>query len=107
MSKIEHPYSEINLKTEPQVYLYDKAEVNWGYIFFLFSQIDNYNIVQKLGRGKYSHVFEGNDKKNRKKVAIKVLLPIKPEKIKREYVIHKMLNHPNVIKLYDIVRCPK
>lgn len=73
----------------------------------LLSQIDNYAITQKLGRGKYSHVFEANDKKHRRNVAIKVLLPIKPDKIKREYLIHKMLNHPNIIKLHDIVRCPK
>lgn len=107
MSKIEHPYSEINVNKDPQTYLYDQAEVHWGYHFILFRHIENYTITQKLGRGKYSHVFEGNDKKNRRKIAIKVLLPIKPEKIKREYIIHRMLNHPNIIKLHDIVRCPK
>ena len=78
-----------------------------GTSLLILSQIENYTITQKLGRGKYSHVFEGNDKKHRRKVAVKVILPIKPEKIKREYVIQKMLNHPNIIKLHDIVRCPK
>jgi len=38
-------------------------------------------------------------------VAIKVLLPIKPSKIKREYNILTKLNHPCVIKILDVVRC--
>jgi hypothetical protein len=31
MSKLEHPYSEVNLKKEPDNYLYDQAEIHWGY----------------------------------------------------------------------------
>lgn len=38
-------------------------------------------------------------------MAIKVLLPIKPSKIKREYHILTKLNHPSVVKILDIVRC--
>lgn len=34
-----------------------------------------------------------------------MLLPISPAKIKREYHILKSLNHPNVIKIIDIVKC--
>ena len=66
--------------------------------------MDNYAIVKKLGRGKYSHVFLGVNQKTKKHVAIKVLLPIKPEKIKREYHLLKSLDHPNVIKILDIVK---
>ena len=36
---------------------------------------------------------------------IKVLLPIKPTKIKREYHIMRTLKHPNIIKVLDVVRC--
>lgn len=51
-------------------------------------------------------MFLGNDLKQKKKVAIKVLLPIRTEKIKREYHLAKSLNHPNIVKLLDVVRCP-
>ncbi len=71
----------------------------------LFSNIENYSIANKIGRGKYSHVFEGTDLKNKKKVAIKVLVPIRPNKIRREYFITKSLDHPNIIKLVDTVKC--
>lgn len=70
------------------------------------SNIDNYTIAQKIGRGRYSHVFQGTDLTTKKKVAIKVLLPIKKEKIKREYQISKSLHHPHIIKLTDAVCCP-
>ncbi len=43
--------------------------------------------------------------KSKQKVVIKVLLPIKPAKIKREYHFLKTLNHPNIIKLVDVVKC--
>ena len=67
--------------------------------------MNNYVVHQKLGRGKYSHVLEGTDKRENKTVAIKVLLPIRKEKIKREYHLLKQLDHPNIIKLKDIVKC--
>ena len=68
--------------------------------------MDNYVVHSKLGRGRYSNVLEGTNQKNGKKVAIKVLLPIRKEKIKREYHILKSLNHPNIIKLEDMLKCP-
>lgn len=37
----------------------------------------NYVIHSKVGRGKYSHVFDGTDKRTGKRVAIKVLVPIR------------------------------
>lgn len=61
---------------------------------------------QKVGRGRYAHVFEGHNTKTKEKVAIKVLLPIKPSKIKREYHILKHLSHPNIIRILDVVKCP-
>ena len=68
--------------------------------------MDDYAIVKKIGRGKYSHVFEGINQRTKKQVAVKVLVPIKPEKIKREYYILKKLHHPNIIKIVDIVKAP-
>lgn len=67
--------------------------------------MDNYVVHRKLGRGKYSHVFEGTDKRTKKSVAIKVLVPIRKDKIRREYHILSALSHPNIVALHDIVKC--
>ena len=40
---------------------------------FRFSNQDDYQIVRKLGRGKYSEVFEGINITNNDKVVIKIL----------------------------------
>lgn len=37
--------------------------------------LDNYEVIRKLGRGKYAEVFEGIDVRTLKKVVIKVLKP--------------------------------
>jgi casein kinase II subunit alpha len=41
--------------------------------FFYCSNQDDYQIVRKLGRGKYSEVFEGINITNNEKVVIKIL----------------------------------
>ena len=41
--------------------------------FVYCSNQDNYQLVRKLGRGKYSEVFEGINVTNNEKVVIKVL----------------------------------
>jgi serine/threonine protein kinase len=68
--------------------------------------MNNYVVHGKLGRGKYSHVLDGTDQRTNTRVAIKVLVPIRKEKIKREYQILRSLNHPNIAKLIEIVQCP-
>ena len=47
----------------------------------------NYEIIKKLGRGKYSEVYEGINTKTEEKVVIKILKPVKKKKIKREIKI--------------------
>ncbi|KAM0746413.1 Pkinase-domain-containing protein [Meredithblackwellia eburnea MCA 4105] len=62
---------------------------------------------QKLGRGKYSEVFEGVDVRNHKMVVIKVLKPIKKKKVKRELkVLINLRGGENIIELLDVVRDP-
>lgn len=41
--------------------------------FFNFSQQDDYQIARKLGRGKYSEVFEAVNITNNEKCVIKIL----------------------------------
>jgi casein kinase II subunit alpha len=62
----------------PQDYsYYTQFDINWG-------SLDSYEVVQKLGRGKYSEVFEGCNHKNNQKCVIKILKPVRSEKINRE-----------------------
>ena len=66
---------------------------------------ENYEIVRKIGRGKYSEVFEGINVANNEKCVVKVLKPVKKKKIKREIKILQILSGgPNIIALLDVVR---
>ncbi|XP_063694477.1 casein kinase II subunit alpha-like [Bolinopsis microptera] len=69
---------------------------------------ENYQLVRKLGRGKYSEVFEGVDIRTpNKKVVVKILKPVKRKKIKREIkILENLRNGPNIITLLDVVKDP-
>jgi serine/threonine protein kinase len=68
---------------------------------------DHYEIVRKVGRGKYSEVFEGVNVVKDTKCIIKVLKPVKKRKIKREIqILRNLVGSVNVIGLYDIVKDP-
>ncbi|KAM0790894.1 hypothetical protein ACM66B_004733 [Microbotryomycetes sp. NB124-2] len=80
---------------------YDGLMVSWGVQ-------DNYEVVRKVGRGKYSEVFEGVNAINDEKCIIKVLKPVKKKKIKREIkILQNLSGGPNVIGLLDVVRDPQ
>lgn len=69
----------------------------------LYSNIDNYEIVAKIGRGKYSEVFSGIDVRDNSNVVIKVLKPVKKKKIKREIkILQNLRGGVNIIELKDI-----
>jgi casein kinase II subunit alpha len=69
------------------------------------SNQDNYEVVRKVGRGKYSEVFEGINVVNNEPCIIKVLKPVKKKKIKREIkILQNLCGGPNVVKLLDVVR---
>lgn len=42
---------------------------------------DDYEVVRKVGRGKYSEVFEGVNTKSNEKCIIKILKPVKKKKV--------------------------
>lgn len=94
-------YADVN-KHKPQEYWdYEAHVIEWG-------NIRNYEIVSKIGRGKYSEVFEGVNVLNDEQCVIKVLKPVKMKKIYREVKILKNLTGgPNIIGLLDIVRDPQ
>ena len=71
---------------------------------------DHFEILQKVGRGKYSEVFEGInvDSSGYDKCIIKVLKPVKKKKIKREIkILQNLMGGPNVVQLIDVVRDPQ
>ncbi|KAL4402713.1 Casein kinase II subunit alpha [Malassezia pachydermatis] len=82
---------------------YDNLALQWG-------TQDNYEILQKVGRGKYSEVFEGVNVSTPSydKCIIKVLKPVKKKKIKREIkILQNLMGGPNVVQLIDVVRDPQ
>ena len=42
-----------------------------------------YEIIKKIGRGKYSEVYEGINSQTNERVVIKILKPVKKTKIRR------------------------
>ncbi|CAE8603868.1 unnamed protein product [Polarella glacialis] len=79
---------------------YEKMKVKWG-------NLDDYEVVKKIGRGKYSEVFAGFHIPTDKKVVIKILKPVKKKKVKREIKICQAVSKgPNIVALLDVVRDP-
>lgn len=72
--------------------------------------MNNYEILSKVGRGKYSEVFEGlalDEALGKNRVVIKVLKPVRQKKVKREVkVLLNLAHHPNIITLRDVVKDP-
>ena len=82
---------------------YEALSVTWG-------DQDDYEVVRKVGRGKYSEVFEGVRVRGDggSKCIIKILKPVKKKKIKREIkILQSICEGPNIIRLLDVVRDPE
>ncbi|KAM9937391.1 hypothetical protein OXX80_003082 [Metschnikowia pulcherrima] len=91
-------YADVNQQKPQEYWDYEAHTIEWG-------GIRNYEIVSKIGRGKYSEVFEGVNVRNDEPCVIKVLKPVKMKKIFREVKILKNITGgPNVVALLDIVR---
>ena len=74
--------------------------VEWG-------NQDDYQLVRKLGRGKYSEVFESINVTNNEKCVVKTLKPVKKKKIKREIkILENLRGGTNVIALHGVVKDP-
>ncbi|KAI8379807.1 kinase-like domain-containing protein [Radiomyces spectabilis] len=95
---IARVYADVNLKQPKEYYDYESLQIPWG------NQAD-YAVCRKIGRGKYSEVFEGINRFNGGKCVIKVLKPVKKKKIQRELLIlQNLTGGVNTISLLDIVR---
>merc|ERR1712195_79865 len=94
-------YTDINEKKPKEYWDYDSLVVEWG-------QQDDYELIKKLGRGKYSEVFGGVNANNEEKCVVKILKPVKKRKIKREIkILQNLCGGINIIKLLDVVRDPQ
>ena len=90
--------------------LSSKSQTFWDYenLNITWNSQDDYEIIKKLGRGRYSEVFLGTKIPEGVKCVIKVLKPVKRKKIKREISILQNLNGgPNIVGLLDVVREPQ
>ncbi|KAI0525084.1 hypothetical protein KFK09_004474 [Dendrobium nobile] len=91
-------YADINVLRQKDYWDYESFIVQWG-------DQDDYEVVRKVGRGKYSEVFEGINVSNDERCVIKILKPVKKKKIKREIkILQNLCGGPNIVKLLDIVR---
>jgi casein kinase II subunit alpha len=100
-------YSDVNKHMNESYYNYEAYEIEYGYSQHPLSDIDQFEIITKIGKGKYSEVYTGISTLDDKTIVIKALKPVKKSKIKREIKILKALNgHPAIIELKDVVRDP-
>eukprot|EP01117_Protostelium_nocturnum_P001373 TRINITY_DN1168_c0_g1_i2.p1 TRINITY_DN1168_c0_g1~~TRINITY_DN1168_c0_g1_i2.p1 ORF type:complete len:357 (+),score=79.77 TRINITY_DN1168_c0_g1_i2:601-1671(+) len=93
-------YPDVNAHRPREYWNYEALTINWG-------EQDAFEIVKKVGRGKYSEVFEGVCVPKNEKCIIKILKPVKKKKIRREIkILQNLWGGPNIIKLLDVVREP-
>lgn len=59
-------YADVNTHKPREYWEYESYIVDWG-------QQDDYQLVRKLGRGKYSEVFEAINITNNEKCVVKIL----------------------------------
>lgn len=89
-------YADVNKNKPKEYWDYDNLTIDWG-------NQEDYEVIKKIGRGKYSEVFSGM-KTNSTKCVIKVLKPVKKKKIKREIkILQNLKGGKNVIQLLDVV----
>mmetsp|Transcript_25556 Transcript_25556/g.66054 ORF Transcript_25556/g.66054 Transcript_25556/m.66054 type:complete len:388 (-) Transcript_25556:332-1495(-) len=94
-------YADVNEERPKEYWDYEALSVQWG-------EQDDYAVVRKVGRGKYSEVFEGVCVATGGKCVIKILKPVKKKKIKREIkILQNLRGGTNIISLLDIVRDPQ
>jgi len=92
---------DVNAGRPQEYWDYEALQVTWN-------GQEGYEVIRKIGRGKYSEVFEGMNVGNNEKCVIKVLKPVKKKKIKREIkILQNLCGGPNIIKLLDTVRDPQ
>ena len=68
-------YTDVNVKRPREYWDYETVSISWG-------DQEDYEVVRKVGRGKYSEVFEGVNIVNNESCVIKILKPVKKKKVR-------------------------
>ncbi|XP_060742902.1 casein kinase 2, alpha prime polypeptide a [Tachysurus vachellii] len=93
-------YADVNTLKSKDYWDYEAHVPSW-------SNQDDYQLVRKLGRGKYSEVFEAININSNDRVVVKILKPVKKKKIKREIkILENLRGGTNIIRLVDTVKDP-
>eukprot|EP00920_Eleutheroschizon_duboscqi_P009497 GHVT01022075.1.p1 GENE.GHVT01022075.1~~GHVT01022075.1.p1 ORF type:complete len:518 (-),score=84.30 GHVT01022075.1:580-2133(-) len=94
-------YADVNLLRPRSYWDYENHPVQW-------SSPESFEVIKKIGRGKYSEVFEGIDVTTGNRCVVKILKPVKKKKIKREIkILQNIKGGPNVINLLQVVKDPQ
>ncbi|KAG8098282.1 hypothetical protein GUJ93_ZPchr0013g34362 [Zizania palustris] len=97
-ASVARVYADANTHRPKEYWDYESLDIQWG-------EQDGYEVLRKLGRGKYSEVFEGFRPGSDERCVIKILKPVKKKKIKREIkILQNLYGGPNIVKLLDVVR---
>lgn len=98
----QHPFWYACDNFPTSYYDYDNAEIDFN------EDISAYELIQKIGQGKYSEVFRGRNRKNNTICVLKVLKPVRVRKIKREIsILRNLSGGPNVVRLLDVLKDPR
>ncbi|KAK5781023.1 casein kinase 2 catalytic subunit CKA1 PWA37_001938 [Arxiozyma heterogenica] len=81
-------YTNVNKQRDQEYWDYENTIIEWS-----TDNLKDYEIETKVGRGKYSEVFQGVQMKTGSKIVIKMLKPVKKKKIKREIKILSNLSN--------------
>jgi len=94
-------YADVNVNRPRDYWDYENLTVTWG-------DQEDYEVIRKIGRGKYSEVFQGLNivkPPGQQDCVVKILKPVKKQKIKREIkILQNLCGGINIIKLLDVVR---
>uniref|UniRef100_A0A672ZRK0 non-specific serine/threonine protein kinase n=1 Tax=Sphaeramia orbicularis TaxID=375764 RepID=A0A672ZRK0_9TELE len=74
--------------------------------------VGNYRLMKTIGKGNFAKVKLGQHRQTGREVAIKIidktqLNPTSLQKLFREVRIMKILNHPNIVKLFEVIETEK
>eukprot|EP00913_Durusdinium_trenchii_P024144 g22671.t1 len=98
-------YKDALSKKSKEYWDYERMIESWFqmWLFVKWGVLDDYEVTQKIGRGKYSEVFTGFHVPTNKKCVIKILKPVKKKKIKREIkILQNATGGPNIVELLDV-----
>jgi MAP/microtubule affinity-regulating kinase len=76
------------------------------------TQVGRYKLLKTIGKGNFARVMLARHMLTNNEVAIKIidktqLNPNSLEKLFREVSIMKILNHPNIVKLFEVIETDK